>query len=90
MKSIKFTLCHRVTVFNYTHVTFTEEDLAESSEMNWDTFKKTFPFEIGTHTENDPQTNWIEEWDTEGTVNLYESWDFNPWVKSEIVRTFSE
>ena len=99
-KDMKFTICHRVTTFNYTHVTFTEADFVKSMNPEgrvawanltdegrksiWDKVEKVFPFEIGTHTEYDPHTNWVQEWDTEETVETKESWNFHTWIMGEI------
>jgi predicted Fe-S protein YdhL (DUF1289 family) len=95
--AIKFTLCHRVTTFHYTHVTFTEADFVKAlgSERGawealsddqraaiWAKFKKSLPFEEG---EQDPHTNWIKEWDDEEEAIRNESWDFHSWVKGEIM-----
>jgi hypothetical protein len=100
LKDIKFTICHRITTFNYTHVTFTEDDfinsLSPENKIKWNgltderrksiwiKLKKDFPFEIGTHNEYDPHTNWVEAWDNEEEVTTNEKWDFHTWVKEEI------
>jgi len=106
MKPIKFTICHRVTVYNYTHVTFTEADFINSLTDNykaqwtnltdaqrlvlWAKLKQDFPFEAGTHREYDPHVNWVEAWDTEEEATTNEKWDFHDWVKEEIVKALDE
>jgi hypothetical protein len=101
LKPIKFTIHHRVTVYNYTHVSFTEMDFINSlndkykaqwttltdaqRKSIWARLKQDFPFETGTHKEYDPHVNWVEAWDTEEEVTNNEKWDFHDWVKSEIV-----
>jgi len=99
LKDIKFTTCHRKTVFVYTETIFTESDfvtqLSESNRAKWDAYtddirkkiwanlKKKFPFETGNNTW-DPHNNWIEEWDTEEMIEEKEKWDYHPWVKQTI------
>lgn len=100
LEPLKFTTCHRITVYTYTHTTFTEEDflktLSEEQRLRWTTLPQSkradlwaelhskFPFDLGTHKEFDPHTNWIEAWDTEEIHEETAAHDSHPYVKEEI------
>jgi hypothetical protein len=101
-KPIKYTTCQRTTVYIFTNITFTEEDFmnalsdeqkaiwtsftAEKREVIWKSLIKNFPFDLGTHTEYDPHTNWIEAWDDEETREENEPWNYHPFMKDEILQ----
>jgi len=100
LKDIKFTTCYRKTVFIYTETTFTEADFVKQlSEANkatwtgltleargkiWAKLEKNFPFETSSNNMWDPHTNWIEDWDTEESIEKKVRWDYHPWIKETI------
>jgi hypothetical protein len=106
LKDIKFTTCYRKTIFVYTETTFTEADFvkqlsdagkekwaalsAEERKKIWLKLKKDFPFETSAQNEWDPHTNWIEDWDTEESVEETEQWDYHQWVKETISTAVKE
>jgi len=97
---IKFTVCYRKTTYIFTTSKFTEDDFVsilnkenrekwysltlDKRKKIWSTIKNDFPYNIDGER-MDPHNNWIEDWDEEENIELYELWNYHQYVKENIV-----